>query len=63
MFVENYRTGLLICALAGCGVAVWAYGSYATDFAGYSLLAITGALAGIAFWLLYINDYLSISKH
>ncbi|HEY2416147.1 MAG TPA: hypothetical protein VGI40_28150 [Pirellulaceae bacterium] len=62
MFVENYRAGLIISAVVGSVVAMLCYGSYAGDLEGYSLLAMTGALSGVAFWLLYINDYLGISK-
>ena len=63
MFIENYRAGLVISAVAGGLIAMFCYGSYAGDLEGYSLLAITGALSGVAFWLLYINDYLGLPKH
>lgn len=62
MFIDGYRAGLIISAVIGSVGAMFCYGSYAGDFEGYSLLAITGALSGVAFWLLYINDYLGVSK-
>jgi hypothetical protein len=64
MFVDNYRAWLTLAAIAGGVVAVWAYGSYAGyDDSGMLLLAITGALSGVAYWLVFINDYLGNPKH
>jgi hypothetical protein len=61
---DNYKAWLIFSAVAGGVVALFAYGSYAGfDDSGIVLLAITGALSGIAYWLLYINDYLGTGKN
>jgi hypothetical protein len=63
VFVDNYREWLIFAALAGGAMALFAYGSYAGfDDSGIVLLAITGALSGIAYWLVFINDFLGTPK-
>jgi hypothetical protein len=62
VFVEYYRAGLIVSAVIGSIIAMFCYGSYAGDLEGYSLLGITGSLSGVAFWLLYANDYLGFHK-
>jgi hypothetical protein len=61
--IDHYNVGLVVAALIGAALAVYAYGSYTRgDLAGYSILAVTGAASGIAFWVLYMNDYLGFPK-
>jgi len=61
--VDIYKAGLVISAIVGGTLAVFCYGSYAGyDLSGTALLAIAGAASGIAFWLLYMNDYLGFPK-
>jgi hypothetical protein len=63
LFVEHYRAWLIFAGIVGGVAALWAYGSYAGyDDSGIVLLAITGALSGVAYWLLFINDYLGTGK-
>jgi len=59
MFDDIYRTGFTVTAIVDGVLALFCYGSYAGyDDSGMVLLAATGALTGIALWLLFMNDYL-----
>ena len=63
MFVDIYRAGFVVTAIAGGCISVFCYGSYSrNDLSGIALLALTGALSGIAFWLLAMNDYLGLKR-
>lgn len=62
MPLDFYHLGFIVCGLAGAAISCFCYGSYAGDLEGYSLLAVTGALSGIAFWFLKMNEYLDLPK-
>src|SRR3954463_3894135 len=60
MPLDTYQAGFIVCGLAGATIAAFCYGSYAGDLEGYTLLALTGALSGIAYWLLTMNEHLGL---
>ena len=60
---DIYRAGFIVAAIIGGAVAVYCYGSYASwELDGIVLLVVTGALSGIAYWLVVMNDYLGLKR-
>ena len=61
--VDVYRVGFVVAAIVGGSLAAYCYGSYASwELDGIILLAVTGALSGIAYWLFAMNDYLGLKQ-
>jgi hypothetical protein len=62
MSLDIYHLGFVVCALAGAAIALFCYGSQSDGPDCYTILAVTGALSGIAYWFLYMNDGLGLPK-
>jgi len=62
MSLDTYHLGFIVCGLAGAAIAVFCYGSYNDGLDCDAILALTGVLSGIAYWLLYMNNHLSIPQ-